>query len=195
MNTTKNKRLSQNDRSILTRFAARQIEATQDHDELDSAYEAAADAIHAEVVKHFPPKEMAILVKYNAAEPDKCVYVSSPDRAFNYDRFCYRDGDSRITARPRRTCRNMPINLEGDAATTYVRFQEASAAFDKLKNQRLADFAAIINNSGTFNALVEIWPAVEALRGEIVGNAAALSTMSDEVVARLKADPALALAA
>ena len=46
-----------------------------------------------------------------------------------------------------------------------------------------------------FNALAEIWPAVEAMRGEIVGHGASLSVLSGEVVDRLKADPALALAA
>lgn len=191
MTSMKNKRLSQNDRDVLYRFAKKQIAATQDSAELDAAYEAAADAIHAAVVEKFPPKEMAVLVKYEAARPDACVYVTSPDNIFNYDRFSFRAGDKRITARPRQNCRGMPIALEGERAAAYANFKAVSDAYDKQVTQRLGDFRSIIFGSGTFNALADIWPAAEALRGEIVGSSAALSTMSEEVIARLKADPAL----
>jgi hypothetical protein len=43
--------------------------------------------------------------------------------------------------------------------------------------------------------LAEVWPAVEAMREKIVGASTALSVLSDEVINRLKADPALAIAA
>lgn len=193
-NALKNKRLSQRDRDILTKFATQQINKTEPSDALDAAYEAAASAISAVVEAKWPQKDMKVLAKYQMASPDECVYVSGGGFGA-YDQFCFREGDKRIALRPSRNCRNQPVLLEGEAATAWETYEAARKERDAAIKARRADFAALIFNTATFNALAEVWPAVEALRGEIVGSGASLSIMSDEVVARIKADPALALAA
>src|SRR5690606_17392959 len=105
----KNKRLSGYDRDRLKTFAKRQIEATQDRTALDAAYERAADAVSAEVARRWPQKDMKVLAKYDAARPDDCVYVSSPDSAFDYTNFCFREGDKRVCLRPNGGgCRRIP---------------------------------------------------------------------------------------
>ena len=73
----KSKRLSDRDRTIILNFASKQIAATQDNSELDAAYERAADAIHAAILPDNPQKDMAVLAKYDCAEPDACIYIST----------------------------------------------------------------------------------------------------------------------
>jgi hypothetical protein len=190
----KNKRLSQYDREVIGKFALQQIEKTEPSGDLDATYNVAADAIAAAVEAKFPAKDMKVLAKYDMAKPDACIYVSSGGFGA-YDQFCFRDGDKRIPTRPNRYCRNQPLLLEGEAETAYDAYTAAKKARDAAVAVRRKDFATLIANTTTFNALADIWPAVEALRTQIVGSGAALSVMSDEVVSRIKADPALALAA
>lgn len=186
----KNKRLNDRDRAALYRFAARQIEATEDRSELDAAYERAATAINAFIVKANPPKDMAVLEKYGCANNDECIYVSTGGS--NYDRFEFRDGDKRIPLRPNnRDCYRQPILLIGEAEEAYDAYKAAVKATEAARDKRLNDFNALIYGTPSFNAIAEVWPAAETMRGQIVGTVNALAVLSSEVVDRLKADPAL----
>jgi len=190
MTKQKNKRLSQANRDRLVRFARDQVAATHDSGELNASYDAAADVVRRVCETAFPPRDMRVLAKYDLASPDQCVYVS-PDGNGRYERFQYRDGDKRIPVRPNRNCRNQPHLLTGGDAKTYELYKRALDADKEARETRVKDFKALIYNSNTFNTLAEVWPAIEALREEIVGSAFAVSLMSDEAMARIKADPAL----
>lgn len=188
--TPKNKRLNDRDRAALYRFAAKQIEATEDSAELDAAYERAADALHAIVIAKNPPKDMAILAKYGCAEPDACIYISTG--GYNYERFQFRDGDKRIVLRPDNGgCRRQPLLLEGEAEAAYDDYRAKLKAREERIENRTRDFNSLIFNTPGFNALAETWPAAEAMREQIVGTGTAPATLSSEVVDRIKADPAL----
>jgi hypothetical protein len=186
----KNKRLSQSNRSHLTRFANQQVRATQDTTDLDAAYEAAAKVVAVACEAKFPKRDMKVLAEYKMARPDSCVYVSCGGHG-DYNRFEYREGDKRVPLRPSRSCYNQPLLLDGADADAVNTFFAAKEVHEKLVADRIADFETLIQNATTFNALSDVWPAIEALRSEIVGSSAALSLMSDDVLARIKADPAL----
>ncbi len=190
----KNKRLSDRDRDNLIRFARQQIADTQDTAELDVAYDNAADAIHAAVLKLFPAKDMKVLAQYDCAAPDTCIYVSTGGN--NYDRFEFRNGDKRIPVRPSlRGCRRQAILLTGDAEDAYDAFKAKADAAEERQDQRLYDFRALIRGTINFNALAKAWPAAEQMRERIVGTGTALAVLSSEVIDRLRADPAFAKAA
>lgn len=185
-----NKRLSGSDRDIILNFASRQIAATADNATLDAAYEVAADAVHAVVLDRWPQKDMCVLAKYDAAHEDACVYVSTGGS--NYDRFIFREGDKRIALRPNRNCSRQPIMLEGPAEKAYRSFRDAEEQSKTECNQRINDFKALIYGTLTFNALVEVWPALEALRTTICGSKSAVSILSADVVSRVQNDAAFA---
>jgi hypothetical protein len=191
----KNKRLSGNDRDTLTSYARKRIEETQDRSALDAAYERAADAVHAALVARYPQKDMRVLAKYDAATQDECVYVSRGH--YDYDRFCFRDGDARIPLRPTGTGCNSrnAFLLEGDSRAAYDAYKDATKTYEAAVKQRLSDFSALIAGSNTFNEVASVWPDAENLRLSIVGTASALMILSDDVVARLRADPANTLMA
>lgn len=188
----KNKRLSNFDRDRLKSFAKRQIEATQDRAALNDAYERAADAVRDAVEARWPQKDMKVLAKYGSAAPDSCVYVSVGNG--DYDRFCFRADDKRIPLRPNHSCNRQPVLVEGAAAEHLSNHAALVEADRQQVSTRFSDFKALIDNTPNFNSLATTWPAVEALRGEIVGHSASLSVLSNEVVDRLKADPAFEMA-
>jgi hypothetical protein len=187
----KNKRLSQYNRDDLTRFARKQIASTADATELDAAYERAAQAVHDALVEKYPQKDMKVLQRYDAASADACIYVSSG--YYNYDQFCFRDDDKRIPLRPGRAggCNSRnAFMLEGDRLEAWEAYKDAQAAHDAEIKRRLSDFTALINGAKTFNEVADVWPAAEVMRESIVGSGTSLTVLSDDVVSRIKADPA-----
>jgi hypothetical protein len=191
----KNKRLSDSNRNSLYNLARKRIVETQDSTELDNAYEFAADAVHNALVEKYPQKDMKVLARYDAASPDGCVYVSCGGY-YEYDQFCFRSDDKRIPLRPSgRGCNSRnAFMLEGEAADAFRAYKKANEARDEAIKQRFADFKALIYAAKTFNEVTEVWPEAEQLREAIVGTSSALVVLSNDVVERIKADPAYALA-
>jgi hypothetical protein len=191
----KNKRLSQGDRDALYSFARKCVTETQDSTALDTAYDAAAQVVHDLLVEKYPQNDMKVLARYDAAAEDNCVYVSNGGFG-DYDQFCFRDGDKRIPLRPsaRGYNRRTPFMLEGAQAETYSTYKKTKAAFEGGIKQRYADYKALIFAAKTFNEVAEIWPQAEQLRMAIVGTSSSLVVLSNDVVERIKADPAHKLA-
>lgn len=193
----KNKRLSDRDRLALYTFARDQIEATEDRTALDAAYERAADVISAAVRKDNPPADMKVLAKYGLASPDGCVPISTGGS--NFEQFEFRADDKRIPMRPqaRRGCgygQRAPILLEGETEKAVDAYFAAGKSRKDAVDARYKDFKALIYGTPSFNALAEVWPAVEAMREKIVGTGTALAVLSNDVIQRIKADPALTVA-
>ena len=190
----KNKRLSGYDREKLVALARKHIAATADTTALDETYERAADHISRVVAAKWPQKDMAVLAKYDVADADACIYASTGGG--DYGQFHFRAGDKRIPLRPkRRHCSSHPVLLEGEAADAYRAHEQAEKAHKATQAQRLNDFKALIEGSRSFNEIEAVWPAASELRSSIVGESAALTVLSEDVVARIKADPAFAVAA
>jgi len=190
----KNKRLSQGDRDVLYRFALKCVKETQDTSELDAAYDAAAQVVHDALIEKYPQKDMKVLARYDAAVSDACVYVSKG--YYDYDQFCFREGDKRIPLRPTgRGCNSRnAFMLEGGREDIYSTYTKAKGAHDAAVKQRYNDYKALIYAAKTFNEVVEVWPQADNLRTTIVGSHSALVVLSSEVVERIKADPAHQLA-
>jgi hypothetical protein len=191
----KNKRLSDRDRDSLYKLARKRIEDTQDSTGLDNAYEFAAQAVHDALVEQYPQKDMRVLARYDAATADSCVYISRGH--YDYDQFCFREGDKRIPLRPGRgggcNSRNA-FMLEGERADAYSAYNKAKEAHEAAIKQRYADYQALIYAAKTFNEVTEVWPEAEQLREAIVGTSSALVVLSNDVVERIKNDPAYAMA-
>lgn len=190
----KNKRLSQYDRDLLITFARKQIKESADTAEVDAAYDLAAGEIAKVIKEKWPQKDMAVLRRYDAAAVDRCVYIS--EGGSNYEQFTFRADDKRTPLRPNgRGCLRTPIMLEGEALSAYRAYKKADAEAKEAAAARLSDFKALINGSRNFNEVAEVWPAANELRTSIVGEGTALAVLSADVVSRIKADPAYAVAA
>lgn len=188
----RNKRLSQYDRQRLCEYASKLVLASADTSALDNAYAVAAEAVRAEVEKKFPPRDMKVLARYDAAKPDACIYVS---RGYgDRDRFCFRDGDA-VPLRPSHGgCGYRTFLLEAEAVTALDAFVDADKAFKAETEKRLADYRALIASVNTFNEVVAVWAEAESLRESIVGTATALVVLNNEIVERIQRDAAARLA-
>lgn len=187
--TTKNKRLSEDNRASLIRLARKLVRETHPSEELDAAYEGAADAIHAIVTAKYPPKDMAVLLKYDAAAPDCCIRYSTGH--YDVNQFDFRADDKRIPTVPSRYCNRVPFLVEGAAVEAMRAYEAAKKAYDQGIAQRENDYRALIQNATSFNQVVDVWPEAERLRENICGRATALSVLSEDVIERLKRDAAI----
>lgn len=178
-------------REALLNLANKLVHETQDKAALDAAYDACADMVSKLVQAKFPPADMEVLKRYEQAYPDACVYISAGWGG--YERFNFRDGDERIPMRPgdRYGCNSRnPYLLTDEQTAIYDAFKLADKEHGIAIKTRYADYRALIESARTFEELVEVWPAAEQLRERICGQSRAIAVMSEEVVARIKADPA-----
>jgi hypothetical protein len=185
------KRLNVGHRDALKSLAMTLIVKTAETETLDRAYADAAKAISAHMKKKYPPADMAVLEKYNQAGPDACVYVSTGGS--NYERFEFRDNDPLIPVRPgrRNSCNHRtPILLTEAEEKAIKAYFDTKKARDRDIQQRRNDFYTLIDSALTYEELVAVWPAADALREQILGTSRAIAVMSAEVVARIRADAA-----
>ncbi len=194
MKTMASKRLNVGHRDALKTLANKLIAQTTDTSALDKAYAAAAKVVSDRMKKLYPPADMAVLQKYGQARADDCVYVSTGGS--NYERFEFRAGDELVPVRPgrRNDCNSRtPILLSEAEEKAFKAFKDAATEVEKVRTQRRNDFSTLINSALTFEELVAVWPAADQLRERILGTSRAMTVMSEEVVARIRADAALAV--
>lgn len=191
MTNPKNKRLSQTNRDALIRFAYKRIDETATAPELDAAYTSAANAIGAAIVAKYPKKDMEVLKRYSVAQQDLCVYFSGAGA--QYGQFEYRKDDTSAPFTPRsRYCNERtPYILDEAGTEAVVGYLAMLEKRNADKKQRYNDFRSLITTVASFNELAAVWPACEELRERIVGAGTSLLVMNDDVMARIKADPAV----
>ncbi|OXE37460.1 MAG: hypothetical protein CGW95_01545 [Phenylobacterium zucineum] len=178
-------------RDALKALADKLIAQTADRAELDTTYAKAAKAVSDHMKRRYPPADMAVLEKYGQAHVDRCVYVSTGGS--NYQRFEFRADDALAALRPgsRNSCNHRtPLLLTDDEDTALTAYNKASRAREAEIKQRRDDFYTLINSALTYEELVAVWPAADALREQILGTSRAIAVMSAEVVARIRADAA-----
>lgn len=190
----KDKRLNNADRDALIAFARKKVAETGVPDGFDEAYASAALVISNAVAAQFPPKEMAILKKYDAAFQDECIHYAGSGA--QYGEFNFRRGDPNAPFRPGRGCnRRTPVRLDEAQTEAVVSYQSLFDATKAKNDQRFNDFKAAIHTATKFSDLAAIWPAVEEMHLRIVGTNSSLVVMNDDVLERIANDPASRLAA
>ena len=185
--------LNKTHRETLENLANRLVHETADKSAVDAAYNACADMVSKLVKAKYPEADMAVLQKYDVGRKDSCIYLSAGYGGM--ERFSFRSSDERIPHVPDRYCNNRtPYLLTDEQVALYDAFKKADVEFQQAIRSRLADYRALIANARTFEELVEIWPAADQLREKICGTSRAVSVMSDDVLARIKADAANSVA-
>jgi hypothetical protein len=189
----KNKRLSQIDRDALVGLASRLIEQTEDRADLDAAYVAAASAVRAAVEAQFPPKDMKVLAKYEAARTDACIQISRGN--YHVEQFCFREDDSAPMRPARGGCHSRVFSADPPAVDAVDAYKLAETNRKDRIKKRLADYRSLIQSVNTFNDVAAVWPEANELRLSIVGSATAMLVLSNDVIERIQKDAAQRLAA
>lgn len=183
MATTK---LLQSHREFLHQLAKEQVKCPAEEMADKAAYAKAAPLIRKIVEAKYPPKDMKLLKKYDVATGDKCIRLQLT--AGGVEQFCFRDNDK--TEWPLRPtgydCGNHIYAADEKASEAVGAHLLAAGAFKKATAAKLSDYGALINHSTTLEQIEAVWPAASALRVRL--NRAVPVILSDEVIARIKAD-------
>jgi hypothetical protein len=192
MSKNSNKKLNISDRVALREFASRNISCKEEEAIFQAAYKTTKQIIIAAVEQKFPKKDMLVLQKYGAAIVDLCIRFGSHYNTESKFQFFKLDQEAPLVPN-NGGCHTRTYDFnraQMDQINTYV------LARQKLENARKAKleiYARLINGSITFNDVVEVWPAAEALRAKIIPKTTdqrALAVLSQEALAMIKSDNA-----
>lgn len=179
-------RLLQSHRDFLHAMAGEQVKCPAEEAADAKAYAKAMPIVRKIVEKKYPPADMKLLAKYEAAVPDRCIRLQLA--AGGVEQFCFRD-EADFPLRPNGYnggC-NRHIYATDEKATEIVSAcLTVAAAFKKAMATKLGDYNALIDHSTTLEQVEGVWPAASALRVRL--NRAVPVVLSDEVIARIRAD-------
>lgn len=180
-------KLNQTHREWLTNLARSTVTCPAEKEAVDAAYAAAAPLVRRLVEAKYPPKDMKLLAKYEAAHADRCVRLNLT--AGGVTEFNFRRDDVAIPLRPATGSCYRHIYQADDATTTAVQaYETARDAFKKAHGAKLGDYYALIRHSTKLEEVEAIWPPASGLRATL--NRSVPVVLSDDVVARIRADVA-----
>lgn len=168
------------------------------------AYERMSAIVRKIVEDRFPPKDMLILKKYDAAVASISARLQLS--AGGVVQFCYRDvtlekigAYGGRVARPLDDLMEVGIPLVPSCKFNGVMYQcddrqtaiwhdheKTSDVAQKALSQKRRDYDALITASSTLEQIEEVWPEASALRKRIEKTLPVV--LSDEVMARIRAD-------
>ncbi len=183
-------KINQDDRVFLRDFARSSIQCPAEEKADKEAYAKAAPLVRRLVEDRYSPKDMKLLAKYEQARNDNCIRLNLT--AGGVVEFQFRDPDKGpLVPGPRGYGCTNRIYAAGQHETDAISASlAASAAVQKARSAKLADYNALISASYTLEQIEEVWPAAGAALRPRKGRALPV-ILSDEVVARIKADAAL----
>lgn len=186
-------------KDMLMSFARKAVRADDEKNVMDDLYAKIAPQVKAIVETKYPPKDMKVLLKYEQAYRDSCINLSGHDgqvRRFNF-RDVDDEGDDDNTFLPYvpGTSRNYGCNsrvyLAGkDLSEMIDDFNQAKLRYEAEIAGKTAKYKAVIQAVRYFEELLEIWPAAEAMREQIMADRQAVTILSADVIAQVKADNA-----
>lgn len=178
-------RLCYQHRNYLNDLAKKLVHAPAEQSAMDAAYSAAAVAISAMVVAKYPIKDMLVLKRYDAARFDQCIFL---DDAGGRMRFDFRTEEEAPLVPCRFGCNSRVFVPDPEIRAITDAWNDAVFAHKEALAAKLGDYRSLIAAAKTFEDVVEIWPEAEQLRNVICKGSVALSVVSDDLVARIRAD-------
>lgn len=176
-----NLRLTAYARSTLRDLALKLVNCPAERQALESAYVIASRAIRAAAEAKYPPRDMAVLKKYEKAGIDDCIRISVDPGKIS--RFTFKDGTGPLMP----DCKI--IILSDTQLASFLDWVDAGTALGTAEKIKLGDYYSLIASARTLEQVVEVWPEAERVRSDIGGNA--ISVLSDDVLDRIRADVAV----
>jgi hypothetical protein len=169
-------------RGVLYRHAKEIVDCPTERKAADKAYATALPLLNAAVEERYPPKDMVILKKYEAANNYTTLKVSLSTGGFT--QITMREGDGMLMP-----CWHGALAADAKMTKAIDGWLTAEDTLKKAVEKKLADYNALIQAASTFQEVVEVWPEAEAMRTRC-GASAVVIAVTPEVVARIRADVA-----
>jgi hypothetical protein len=175
-------RLNQSSRDALRRLARSVVAAPKETEALEAAYEKAAGLVRRCVETAYPPKDMRVCARYEAAKIDDCIKLSLT--AGGVEQFQFKTDTGPLVVKPTYTGKIYQADVDTtDAVTDWVLARDAHK---KAVDEKIADYHALIQSAATFEAVAEVWPEADQLRGQFGGQA--IAVISPEIIGRIRED-------
>jgi hypothetical protein len=185
-------RLNNEYRLFLRQLARNNITCATEVAADEAAYKAAEKIVRGMVIERFPTKDMNVLKRYNVAVRDTCFRIQLAAGGVVQFEFRGTVDDVGIWV-PYASCASR-MYIADEAQTTAIQSAiDAESALEDARERKLADYGALIEASTTLEQVEEIWSEASALRAHV--GRALPSVLSDDVIARIKEDVALRVAA
>lgn len=148
----------------------------------DKAHSEAATSVRKMIETRYPPKDMAVLKRYDQANADLCIRMELTPGGYHVWRF---RPTEKAPLQPGPRCQT---HIADEAVTEAVqRDIKAEEAFRTAIEKKLKDYNSLISAANTFEAVCEVWPEAERARGQC-GASAVVVAVTPDVVERIKAD-------
>lgn len=174
-------RLNVHDRTRLIILAKQLVKCSDQQAQLDVAYQACADMVLDVVERRYPPKDMDILLKYQAAEREDEIRLQPASGSVG--QFVFNEGTGPLTPG---TCR-IYGPLSDQQTDIYDTWRIARDALKKAMEIKLRDYDTLINASRTWEEIENIWPEASQERPQGYRVPSALGA---DALARIRADVA-----
>lgn len=164
------------------------VETTVTFPDLDSAidqlYRDAAPLVWKAVEAKYPQKDMKICAKYEAASVDDCIDLQLTAGGVN--RFHFRKGTGPLVVK--KTYHNQVYLADEDTTNAVLAWLDAVDKRNENVKAVQNDYRALIKSARTLEEIIEIWPQAEEVSQ--YARSQALTVLSEDVIARIKADAA-----
>lgn len=190
-------------KEMLQTFARKSVRADDEKNVMDDLYAKIAPLVKAVVEKKYPPKDMKVLLKYEQSYRDECINLSGHDGQVR--RFNFRTVSKVVTQEDEELmdfipyvpgapsgygCKNRVYVADKVLSELIDDYNQAKTVFDAEIAGKYAKYKAVIQASNFYEELLQIWPAAEALREEIMSDRQSLTILSPELIEQIKADNA-----
>ena len=173
-------------REALKRLRDTVVQCVTEESALKAAYRKAAPLVRKCVEAEYPPKDMKILAKYEAAEQDDCIklrlaYGAAQDVMFDFD-----DATGPLVVKKTYYGK---FFLADEATTAAVNeWKTAKEQCDKTLTQKKRDYQTLIDAARTLEEVEVLWPEAAQIREAFQKNQVALMALTPTVIQRIKAD-------
>lgn len=145
---------------------------------------AVAPLILAVVNAKYPVADMAILKKYEAASPDRCINIQGPSQGVSEFKFLTVESAPLVA----RNCHwNQIYLIDQETLDLFLAWEEAETKWDDALKTKRSDYYSLINSSTTFEQVIEIWPEASRLLTKISPHTA-VALLNEDIVNRIKKD-------
>ena len=177
------KRLNENHRRVLIDYAEQVVDCPKEKAATKKAYDAVAPLVTALVEKMFPPADMAVCKKYDAAWPDTCIKMQMPGGLV--DQFTY-ESEEVAPLVARHNCSRQIYLADHKLTAKFEVWVSAAKHYTETKEALLEKYRAFIRNAKTFEEVLEVWPEAAAIAGRIHFNLPI--ALSEDDLALIKRD-------
>lgn len=194
-------RLNSETRRALMRVATSGLRPAQEFAQLELAHSIAAPLVVAHVERRYPPKDMAVLLRYDKAyRPSHVVFSIRLPGCWSTVKFEF-GAIASLGMQPPSQPKNeyggermfsAEVSTSDDVGleVALISWAEALAAYKKEFERRKQAYYDFIKAAKTFEEVVALWPAVESLRPSITGRSVPtiLRTEIEKIIAEDQAE-------